>query len=134
MLSFLLSCRLSVMHLCNLQVPSPTLSIVLSQAFVDAWKQACSTPKSVFLVPAGHSYLVNATRFRGPCAGILRVQVTLSAAISRLVSIFVLHFTSIYSRRNLCILYLVEIIIVSLIASIKPAQTYLTIVINWKRD
>ncbi|CAN4112887.1 unnamed protein product [Withania somnifera] len=46
-----------------------------TKAFADAWKQACSTPKSVFLVPAGHSYLVNATRFRGPCAGRLRVQI-----------------------------------------------------------
>ncbi|XP_059308468.1 probable polygalacturonase At1g80170 [Lycium ferocissimum] len=46
-----------------------------TKAFVDAWKQACSTRKSVFLVPAGHSYLVNATRFRGPCVGRLRVQI-----------------------------------------------------------
>ncbi|XP_019069062.1 probable polygalacturonase At1g80170 isoform X2 [Solanum lycopersicum] len=46
-----------------------------TKAFVDAWKQACSTPKSVLLVPAGRSYLVNATRFRGPCVGILRVQI-----------------------------------------------------------
>ncbi|KAK4721316.1 hypothetical protein R3W88_011549 [Solanum pinnatisectum] len=46
-----------------------------TKAFVDAWKQACSTPKSVFFVPAGRSYLVNATRFRGPCVGILRVQI-----------------------------------------------------------
>lgn len=41
---------------------------------------------------------------------------------------------SIYCRRDLCILYLVEIVNVSLIASIKPAQAYLTIVINWKCD
>ncbi|XP_049357027.1 probable polygalacturonase At1g80170 [Solanum verrucosum] len=46
-----------------------------TKAFVDAWKQACSTPKSVFFVPAGRNYLVNATRFRGPCVGILRVQI-----------------------------------------------------------
>ncbi|MCE3049743.1 hypothetical protein HAX54_045705 [Datura stramonium] len=46
-----------------------------TKAFIDAWKQACSTPKSVFLVPAGRSYLVNATRFRGPCTGRLRVQI-----------------------------------------------------------
>ncbi|CAI9778173.1 unnamed protein product [Fraxinus pennsylvanica] len=39
-----------------------------TQAFGNAWKQACSTPKSVFLVPEGRRYLVNATRFRGPCA------------------------------------------------------------------
>lgn len=45
------------------------------QAFVDAWNTACSTPKSVFLVPAGRRYLVNATRFKGPCADKLVVQV-----------------------------------------------------------
>ncbi|KAL2467589.1 Pectin lyase-like superfamily protein [Forsythia ovata] len=46
-----------------------------TQAFVDAWKQACSTPKSVFLVPEGRSYLVNATRFKGPCADKLIIQI-----------------------------------------------------------
>ncbi|KAG8389652.1 hypothetical protein BUALT_Bualt01G0001200 [Buddleja alternifolia] len=39
-----------------------------TQAFVNAWKQACSTPKSVLLIPQGRRYLVNATRFKGPCA------------------------------------------------------------------
>ncbi|KAL2926500.1 Polygalacturonase [Bienertia sinuspersici] len=46
-----------------------------TQAFLSAWKQACSAPKSVFLVPEGRRYLVNATRFEGPCAGRLAVQV-----------------------------------------------------------
>nr|GMD97011.1 probable polygalacturonase At1g80170 [Ipomoea batatas] len=46
-----------------------------TKAFEDAWKQACSTRRSVFLVPAGRRYLVNATRFRGPCAGNLVVQI-----------------------------------------------------------
>ncbi|GFY88273.1 pectin lyase-like superfamily protein [Actinidia rufa] len=46
-----------------------------TQAFVDAWKQACSTPKSVFLVPIGLRYLVNATRFKGPCADKLIIQI-----------------------------------------------------------
>ncbi|KAL3511307.1 hypothetical protein ACH5RR_030708 [Cinchona calisaya] len=46
-----------------------------TQAFVNAWKQACSTPKSVFLVPQGRLYLVNATRFKGPCADKLVVQI-----------------------------------------------------------
>ncbi|KAL8459712.1 hypothetical protein ACS0TY_036995 [Phlomoides rotata] len=46
-----------------------------TQAFVSAWKQACSTPKSVFLVPEGRRYLVNATRFRGPCTGKLVIQI-----------------------------------------------------------
>lgn len=45
------------------------------QAFVNAWKQACTTPKSVFLVPIGRRYLVNATRFKGPCADKLIVQI-----------------------------------------------------------
>ncbi|KAL8482483.1 hypothetical protein ACS0TY_028599 [Phlomoides rotata] len=46
-----------------------------TQAFVDAWEQACSTPKSVFLVPEGQRYLVNATRFKGPCADKLIIQI-----------------------------------------------------------
>ncbi|KAL6974947.1 hypothetical protein U1Q18_017087 [Sarracenia purpurea var. burkii] len=46
-----------------------------TQAFVNAWNEACSTPKSVFLVPKGRCYLVNATRFRGPCANKLIVQI-----------------------------------------------------------
>ncbi|GFP81437.1 probable polygalacturonase at1g80170, partial [Phtheirospermum japonicum] len=39
------------------------------------WKQACLTSNSVLLVPENRSYLVNATRFKGPCAGKLRVQI-----------------------------------------------------------
>lgn len=46
------------------------------QAFTKAWDVACSTPKSVFLVPEGRRYLVNATRFKGPCADTLIIQVT----------------------------------------------------------
>lgn len=49
--------------------------LCISQAFVDAWKQACSTPKAVLLVPEGRRYLVNATRFRGPCADKIVIQV-----------------------------------------------------------
>ncbi|KAL0282840.1 UNVERIFIED_CONTAM: putative polygalacturonase [Sesamum angustifolium] len=45
------------------------------KAFVDAWKQACSMPKSVLLVPQGRRYLVNATRFKGPCADKLVIQI-----------------------------------------------------------
>ncbi|KAH9627202.1 hypothetical protein KSS87_020748 [Heliosperma pusillum] len=46
-----------------------------SQAFATAWSQACSAPKSVFLVPKGRTYLVNATRFKGPCSARLIVQI-----------------------------------------------------------
>ncbi|KAK6252523.1 hypothetical protein QUC31_014243 [Theobroma cacao] len=46
-----------------------------TQAFRKAWETACSTPKSVFLVPPGRSYLVNATKFKGPCADKLVVQI-----------------------------------------------------------
>ncbi|KAH6785682.1 hypothetical protein C2S51_038137 [Perilla frutescens var. frutescens] len=46
-----------------------------TKAFMDAWKQACSTPKSVLLVPEGRRYLVNATRFRGPCADRIVIQI-----------------------------------------------------------
>ncbi|KAF7809305.1 putative polygalacturonase [Senna tora] len=46
-----------------------------TQAFRKAWDVACSTPKSVFLVPQGRRYLVNATRFKGPCADKLIIQI-----------------------------------------------------------
>ncbi|XP_021742796.1 probable polygalacturonase At1g80170 isoform X2 [Chenopodium quinoa] len=46
-----------------------------TQAFVSAWKQACSSQKAVLLVPEGRRYLVNATKFEGPCAGRLVIQV-----------------------------------------------------------
>ncbi|XP_015578604.1 probable polygalacturonase At1g80170 [Ricinus communis] len=46
-----------------------------TQAFVNAWKTACSTPKSVFLVPPGRRYLVNATKFKGPCEEKLVIQI-----------------------------------------------------------
>ncbi|XP_059633710.1 probable polygalacturonase At1g80170 [Cornus florida] len=46
-----------------------------TQAFTSAWKQACTTPNSVFMVPMGRRYVVNATRFRGPCADKLVIQI-----------------------------------------------------------
>ncbi|KAK9669516.1 hypothetical protein RND81_13G136300 [Saponaria officinalis] len=46
-----------------------------TQAFSRAWKQACSTPKSVFFVPKRRTYLVNATIFAGPCADRLTVKI-----------------------------------------------------------
>ncbi|KAF8399682.1 hypothetical protein HHK36_015553 [Tetracentron sinense] len=46
-----------------------------SQAFLSAWGIACSTPKSVFLVPEERRYLVNATRFKGPCADMIIIQI-----------------------------------------------------------
>lgn len=58
------------------------LCVYQFQAFVNAWKQACSTPKSVLLVPEKRRYLVNATRFRGPCADKLVIQVNLTDFIS----------------------------------------------------
>ncbi|XP_024989796.1 probable polygalacturonase At1g80170 [Cynara cardunculus var. scolymus] len=45
-----------------------------TKAVQNAWTQACSTAKSVLLVPPGRTYLVNATRFKGPCAGKLIIQ------------------------------------------------------------
>lgn len=45
------------------------------QAFVKAWQMACATPKSVLLVPPGRRYLVNATKFKGPCEDRLVIQV-----------------------------------------------------------
>ncbi|XP_051123542.1 probable polygalacturonase At1g80170 [Andrographis paniculata] len=46
-----------------------------TQAFVSAWELACSTPHSVFLVPEARRYLVNATKFKGPCADELLIQI-----------------------------------------------------------
>ncbi|KAG6655013.1 probable polygalacturonase At1g80170 isoform X2 [Carya illinoinensis] len=46
-----------------------------TQAFQKAWDIACSTPGSVFLVPQGRTYLVNATRFQGPCSDRLVIQI-----------------------------------------------------------
>ncbi|CDY44150.1 BnaA09g31020D [Brassica napus] len=46
-----------------------------TQAFVSAWNKACGTPKSVLLVPQGRSYLINATKFNGPCEQKLVIQI-----------------------------------------------------------
>ncbi|XP_010552650.1 PREDICTED: probable polygalacturonase At1g80170 [Tarenaya hassleriana] len=46
-----------------------------TQAFINAWSTACSTPRSVFLVPQGRRYLVNATKFNGPCEDKLIIQI-----------------------------------------------------------
>ncbi|GAB2220480.1 hypothetical protein Drorol1_Dr00008133 [Drosera rotundifolia] len=46
-----------------------------TQAFVNAWAQACSIPKAIFLVPPGRTYLVNATRFKGPCSKNLIIEI-----------------------------------------------------------
>ncbi|KAL8137918.1 hypothetical protein V2J09_003919 [Rumex salicifolius] len=46
-----------------------------TQAFKSAWNQACSTRRSVLLVPEGRTYLVNATRFQGPCAKSLSIRI-----------------------------------------------------------
>lgn len=41
-----------------------------------AWDTACATPEAVFFVPSDRHYLVNATRFKGPCEDRLVIQVT----------------------------------------------------------
>ncbi|KAL1542798.1 putative polygalacturonaseisoform X1 [Salvia divinorum] len=47
-----------------------------TKAFVNAWKKACSKRgSSIFLVPKGKRYLVNATKFKGPCVGKLTIQI-----------------------------------------------------------
>ncbi|KAL6007030.1 hypothetical protein ACLOJK_032526 [Asimina triloba] len=45
-------------------------------AFRRAWDTACSTNRAVLLVPEGRKYLVNATRFRGPCTDKLIIQIS----------------------------------------------------------
>ncbi|EOA35112.1 hypothetical protein CARUB_v10020232mg [Capsella rubella] len=46
-----------------------------TQAFTSAWTMACSAPNSVLLVPQGRRYLVNATKFDGPCQERLIIQI-----------------------------------------------------------
>ncbi|KAL1533910.1 putative polygalacturonaseisoform X2 [Salvia divinorum] len=47
-----------------------------TKAFVGAWEKACSKRgNSIFLVPKGKRYLVSATKFKGPCAGKLVIQI-----------------------------------------------------------
>ncbi|XP_062096616.1 probable polygalacturonase At1g80170 [Humulus lupulus] len=46
-----------------------------TQAFQKAWDTACSTSRAVLLVPQDRRYLVNATKFQGPCAEKLVIQI-----------------------------------------------------------
>ncbi|EOA28927.1 hypothetical protein CARUB_v10025174mg [Capsella rubella] len=57
-----------------------------TQAFVNAWKKACSSNGAVnLLVPKGSTYLLKSIQFTGPCKSILTVQIfgTLSASQKR---------------------------------------------------
>lgn len=54
---------------------------LMVQAFLKAWETACATPKAVLLVPPGRHYLVNATRFKGPCSDKLVIQVSVPCTI-----------------------------------------------------
>ncbi|GKD22653.1 probable polygalacturonase, partial [Tanacetum coccineum] len=51
------------------------LVMAIVMAFENACTQACSTQKSVLLVPPGRTYLVNAMRFSGACVGKLIIQI-----------------------------------------------------------
>ncbi|XP_040376731.1 peptide chain release factor 2 isoform X2 [Oryza brachyantha] len=46
-----------------------------TEAFLNAWKKACSLNNAVFLVPGGRRYKVGAARFMGPCKSRLIVQI-----------------------------------------------------------
>uniref|UniRef100_A0A9I9D2D4 Polygalacturonase At1g80170 n=1 Tax=Cucumis melo TaxID=3656 RepID=A0A9I9D2D4_CUCME len=46
-----------------------------TMAFRKAWETACSTSKSVLLVPKEKRYLVNATTFKGPCKDGMVIQI-----------------------------------------------------------
>lgn len=47
------------------------------QAFVNAWKKACSSNGDVnLLVPKGNTYFLKSVRLNGPCKSMLTVQVT----------------------------------------------------------
>ena len=47
-----------------------------NQAFRKAWETACSSSNSVLLVPKEGRYLVNATKFKGPCKHGMVIQVS----------------------------------------------------------
>ncbi|TVU33543.1 hypothetical protein EJB05_25367 [Eragrostis curvula] len=47
-----------------------------TQAFQNAWKQACSLDNAVFLVPAGRRYKVGPSKFLGPCKKKMMIQVS----------------------------------------------------------
>ncbi|KAG6504486.1 probable polygalacturonase At1g80170 [Zingiber officinale] len=47
-----------------------------TQAFQNAWDEACSLKDAVFLVPENRRYKVNATKFVGPCERNLIIQVS----------------------------------------------------------
>eukprot|EP01018_Ginkgo_biloba_P016347 Gb_05788 [translate_table: standard] len=47
-----------------------------TQAFENAWKEACFSAPSVFLVPEGKQYLVEPINFSGPCPSPITVQVS----------------------------------------------------------
>ncbi|CAH8389937.1 unnamed protein product [Eruca vesicaria subsp. sativa] len=57
-----------------------------TQAFMNAWKKACSSSGAVnLLVPEGNTYFLKSIRLNGPCKSILTVQIfgTLSASQER---------------------------------------------------
>lgn len=45
-----------------------------TQAFADAWKEACALDFAVFLIPEGRTYLVSPLDFKGPCGSSLIVE------------------------------------------------------------
>lgn len=46
-----------------------------TEAFLDAWKKACSLNNAVFLVPGGRRYKVGASKFIGPCKDKMIIQI-----------------------------------------------------------
>ncbi|XP_052144045.1 probable polygalacturonase At1g80170 [Oryza glaberrima] len=46
-----------------------------TEAFLNAWKKACSLNNAVFLVPGGRRYKVGAARFIGPCKNRMIIQI-----------------------------------------------------------
>ncbi|KAG8076668.1 hypothetical protein GUJ93_ZPchr0006g45385 [Zizania palustris] len=46
-----------------------------TEAFLDAWKKACSLNDAVFLVPGGRRYKVGAIKFMGPCKNRMVIQI-----------------------------------------------------------
>ncbi|KAL5720577.1 hypothetical protein ACHQM5_013236 [Ranunculus cassubicifolius] len=56
-----------------------------SQAFLKAWKKACSTPAATLLVPKNKNYLLKPVTFSGPCKSSITLQIygTINASPNR---------------------------------------------------
>lgn len=67
-----------IMYVADQILISNLLLICTPKAFEETWKVACSSHSSevIMYIPAGKTFLLNQTRFNGPCKSPITVQVT----------------------------------------------------------